>query len=90
VVRGPLTPAVVTPIHAPASLDFSVAIVATLYSNGERYKHDSIWHVDVTFDGDAVARIAQASRTGDYDDVADLIAVLAADQFPWMARLSRI
>jgi hypothetical protein len=74
----------------PESLDFSVAIVATLYSNGQRYKHDTIWHVDVTADGDAVARIAEASRTSDYDDVADLIAVLAADQFPWVGQADRV
>lgn len=74
----------------PESLDFSVAIVATLYSNGERYKHDTIWHVDVTVDGDAVARIAEASRTGDYDDVADLIGVLAADNYPWVGEADRV
>lgn len=74
----------------PKSLDFSVAFVATLYSNGERYKHDTIWHVDVTVDGDAVARIAEASRTGDYDDVTDLIAMLAADQFPWVGEADRV
>lgn len=74
----------------PESLDFSVAIQATLYSNGERYKHDTIWHVDVTVDGDAVARIAEASRTGDYDDVADLIGALAADQFPWVGEAERV
>lgn len=74
----------------PESLDFSVAIVATLYSNGERYKHDTIWHVDVTIDGDAVARIAEASRTGNYDDVADLVGALAADQYPWVGEADRI
>lgn len=74
----------------PERLDFSVAIVATLYSNQERYKHDTIWHVDVTVDGDAVARIAEASRTGNYDDVADLVGALAADQYPWVGEAERV
>jgi hypothetical protein len=74
----------------PESLDFSVAFVATLYSNGQRYKHDTIWHVDLTVDGDAVARIAQASRTGSYDDVIDLLAMLAAEQFPWVGEADRV
>ncbi|MFV8227260.1 hypothetical protein [Mycolicibacterium fortuitum] len=77
------------PEETPESLRFEVAFVATLFSKGERYKTDQLWHTDIYVDGDAVARIAEASRTGDYGDVADLIGSLAADQFPWVGAADR-
>lgn len=74
----------------PEQLDFSVAIIATLYSNGERYKHDTVWHIDVTVEGEDVTRIAEASRTGNYDDVADMLGVVAADQYAWVGEAERV
>lgn len=77
------------PEELPESLRFFVAIVATLFSRGERYKTNAVWTVDILVEGTNVARVAEASRTGDYSDVRDLVGELAADQFPWVGPADR-
>lgn len=74
------------PPEPPQSLLFHVALVATLFSKGERYKTDEVWTTQIFVDGDVVARIAEAARSGDYGDVKDTVGALAAAQFPWVGK----
>lgn len=77
------------PEELPESLRFFVAIVATLFSKGERYKKNAVWTVEVVVEGADVVRVSEAARTGDYSDMRDLIGDLAADHFPWVGPAER-
>lgn len=77
------------PEHLPDSLRFHVAMVATLYSKGQRYKSDEVWSTEISVDGNSVVRVAEAARTGDYVGVHDLVGQLAAEQFPWVGSADR-
>jgi len=77
------------PEETPQSLLFHVAIVATLWSKGERYKHDEVYSVEILVEGEAVARLAEAARTGDYSPVTDLVSELACESFEWVGQANR-
>lgn len=77
------------PEELPESLRFFVSLVATLISKGERYKHDQVWTTEIRVDGTAVARVAEAARSGEFSAVNELVGQLAADQFPWVGAAER-
>ncbi|MGD9622193.1 MAG: hypothetical protein AB7G47_19395 [Mycolicibacterium sp.] len=77
------------PEQIPESLRFFVTLVATLVSKGNRYKQDQVWTTEIVVDGSAVARVAEAARSGEFSAVNDLVGQLAADQFPWVGAADR-
>lgn len=77
------------PEQYPDSLLLIIDFIATLISKGERYKENQLWSVEIVVSGEDVARVLEAQRTGNYEDLLATVARVGVEQFPWVGAADR-